>query len=658
LQTISTNNTPGNLTLSNTGGTVTLNINDADANPTNEIQSLTLTGNTLAISGSNSVILPTAVNTNLSVTGTASPLTLNSSTGTDVNILSGPGIGLSAGANTITINNTFQEQDGNPTNEIQTLSTNALPGNLTLSNGGGTVNLNVNDADANPTNEIQTLSIAGNSLSISGGNAITLPASSGTVTNVSGIAPISVANNTSTPQISINPLGITNTLIANDAITSEKILEGTIATSDIGDNQVTISKLPTGAATNKYLKGDGTWHQIFLDESPYHIPQFSSISNSLELSGMYYNLNGTLVLNGLPPSNDPNIAIFAGGRIGTTFPLGYDNIAIGTNSGNISQTGASNIYIGHNAGKNSTTSVGNHLIGYGSGQNLTSGNNNTLIGQFAGSSLTIGSSNVSVGDNSGSFGQSDSLNVLIGNLAQNPFGGKRNVTIGALSKNTNSLNIAIGYNTVVSFSGLNSSVIGSNSTCYSPNSVVLGSNIFISNSTFTNSIAIGNSTPITGANQARIGNTAITSIGGQVAWSTLSDGRFKTNVVPSKYGLEFIKKLRPVDYSVDKAKLKAFYGEKEQTAAKNESQPVQSGFIAQEVEAAAKELNLDFSGVDKPQNDKSTYALRYSEFVVPLVKAVQEQQDQIESQDKLIKELMVRLDRQDQLIKGLQDDKK
>src|SRR5262249_40206642 len=32
----------------------------------------------------------------------------------------------------------------------------------------------------------------------------------------------------------------------------------------------------------------------------------------------------------------------------------------------------------------------------------------------------------------------------------------------------------------------------------------------------------------------------------------------------------------------------------------------------------------DFSGVDKPKNDKDLYGLRYSDFVMPLVKAVQE----------------------------------
>lgn len=57
-----------------------------------------------------------------------------------------------------------------------------------------------------------------------------------------------------------------------------------------------------------------------------------------------------------------------------------------------------------------------------------------------------------------------------------------------------------------------------------------------------------------------------------------------------------------------------------------------SGFIAQEVEKAANSVGYDFSGVDKPKNEKDYYGLRYSEFVVPLVKAVQEQQVMIEKQ--------------------------
>ncbi len=49
-----------------------------------------------------------------------------------------------------------------------------------------------------------------------------------------------------------------------------------------------------------------------------------------------------------------------------------------------------------------------------------------------------------------------------------------------------------------------------------------------------------------------------------------------------------------------------------------------TGFLAQEVEAAAKKIGYDFSGVDAPKNENDLYGLRYAEFVVPLVKAVQE----------------------------------
>ena len=44
-----------------------------------------------------------------------------------------------------------------------------------------------------------------------------------------------------------------------------------------------------------------------------------------------------------------------------------------------------------------------------------------------------------------------------------------------------------------------------------------------------------------------------------------------------------------------------------------------------------------FNGVHAPENDKDNYSLSYAHFVMPLVKAVQEQQEQIKTQDQLIK---------------------
>jgi len=47
-------------------------------------------------------------------------------------------------------------------------------------------------------------------------------------------------------------------------------------------------------------------------------------------------------------------------------------------------------------------------------------------------------------------------------------------------------------------------------------------------------------------------------------------------------------------------------------------------------------VGYEFSGVDKPETEGSVMGLRYSEFVVPLVKAMQEQQSMIEEQKQLI----------------------
>ncbi|KAF2338082.1 tail fiber domain-containing protein, partial [Flavobacterium ginsenosidimutans] len=104
-------------------------------------------------------------------------------------------------------------------------------------------------------------------------------------------------------------------------------------------------------------------------------------------------------------------------------------------------------------------------------------------------------------------------------------------------------------------------------------------------------------------------------------WSNYSDSRLKKDIATSTYGLNFINKLRPVTYKM-----------------KTGTTELQSGFIAQEVETTANSIGYQFSGIVKPQNDSDYYSLRYSEFVVPLVKAVQEQQKLIEDQQTQISE--------------------
>ena len=73
------------------------------------------------------------------------------------------------------------------------------------------------------------------------------------------------------------------------------------------------------------------------------------------------------------------------------------------------------------------------------------------------------------------------------------------------------------------------------------------------------------------------------------------------------------------------------------TEKKHEIEKVQfTGFLAQDVEKAANNIGYDFSGIDK---SGKIMGLRYGDFVVPLVKAVQELSRQNEELQNQINEL-------------------
>ena len=119
-------------------------------------------------------------------------------------------------------------------------------------------------------------------------------------------------------------------------------------------------------------------------------------------------------------------------------------------------------------------------------------------------------------------------------------------------------------------------------------------------------------------------------------------------------GLDFINRLRPVNYNFDTRKYEEFLTKNmpedvrknylDQDFSKS-TNIRQTGFIAQEVEKAAKEAHYDFSsGLHVPENENENYSVSYSQFVVPLVKAVQEQQKMIELLKKQNEELMKRVE--------------
>ena len=141
-------------------------------------------------------------------------------------------------------------------------------------------------------------------------------------------------------------------------------------------------------------------------------------------------------------------------------------------------------------------------------------------------------------------------------------------------------------------------------------------------------------------------------IGGQVVWGTYSDARIKRKVRENVKGLDFILRLRPVTYRLDiDRQQQLLYGRVDTNTWKGKYDIEQirfSGFIAQEVEAAARAVGYDFSGVVPPGDENETgtdlYTMRYAEFVVPLVKAVQEQQAIIDRQQAVIEQQTAELD--------------
>jgi len=112
-----------------------------------------------------------------------------------------------------------------------------------------------------------------------------------------------------------------------------------------------------------------------------------------------------------------------------------------------------------------------------------------------------------------------------------------------------------------------------------------------------------------------------------------SDARQKKDIETSNLGLEFINKLRPVSYKWKVGKnVVTSDGERiDENGAKHSNDiitPVSGtrthyGLIAQEVKEALG--NNDFGGYVYDENT-DTMALRYDQFIAPLIKAIQEQQ--------------------------------
>jgi hypothetical protein len=368
---------------------------------------------------------------------------------------------------------------------------------------------------------------------------------------------------------------------------------------------------------------------------------------------------------------------------------GSDNVALGVFSSYFNTTGSRNISIGHqslysNTTGSSNTASGwqslysnttgdlNTAYGYGTLSQNNIGKNNSAFGGFALLWNTTGQENTADGSYSlfnNSTGQSNTAvgfsalwaNTTGGNNTATGWNSLYNNSLGtdntatgraSLYFNTSgSANVGVGVgaafssttgsnNTAIGFESLYGNTIGDNNTA-------VGYHALTSTASYTNSAAIGYNAQVTASNMIRLGDADVTSINGAVNFTVVSDRRFKKDISENVSGLPFIMKLRPVTYHMDMNEMAKFLNTPSNLRIKeseeNKEKVLQTGFIAQEVEKAAQDLGYDFSGVDRPDSKDDFYGLRYSEFTVPLVKAVQEQQSMIDTLEKEVRLLKEQL---------------
>jgi hypothetical protein len=342
---------------------------------------------------------------------------------------------------------------------------------------------------------------------------------------------------------------------------------------------------------------------------------------------------------------DYNLGTTALGYLALSSNTGVSNTALGYEAGSSNTSGQYNTAIGSSALIGNITGTQNTATGAlslyaGTGSNNTangyyalasnSSDNNTAVGALSLHGNTSGGDNVATGYTTLYTNTTGDYNTAVGSAAlYNNTNGFQNVAVGrgALISNTGGVN-----NTAVGMNALKSNSTGTNLTG-------VGDFTDVNADGYSMSGAFGYSSLITASNQVRIGDNNVTSIGGYANWTNISDGRVKKNIKQNVPGLAFINKLQPITYNLDLDAADniiqrhsgnsttgkfAQPAAQENTARLAKEKIVYTGFVAQDVEKAAKDLNYDFSGVDPAKNNKDLYGLRYADFVVPLVKAVQE----------------------------------
>jgi len=320
-------------------------------------------------------------------------------------------------------------------------------------------------------------------------------------------------------------------------------------------------------------------------------------------------------------SGNYNVAI--GDQCLTSMTSGEYNVGIGINAGQVTSTASYNVSIGYSsfpydgtysqtismgyqasASGSDAISIGNRAgnnnannsyacinIGTQAGNNLNGGDYNVNIGYLANQTLSTSSSNsVNIGNQAGRYNRDGTGRICIG---------YRSGYRGEYSDYDVGVGLYAGY--------------GEYTSDYCTNvGVYTGGTSYRSGSYCTNIGAYAQPSSTSAYGQFTLGNNQVSNLRcNDTSISSLSDQRDKTNIQDSKYGLEFIKDVRPVTFDWNRRD-GSMAGRKD------------VGFIAQEL----ADVELDYSShahtrlVDYTNPEK--LEARPHALLPILVKAVQE----------------------------------
>ena len=357
----------------------------------------------------------------------------------------------------------------------------------------------------------------------------------------------------------------------------------------------------------------------------------SLIVSNLRNLGIGGGLNQTVQTNNF--NGNENTALGFDALRGNTD--GYRNTAVGHNALFRNESGALNTAVGYRA-LEANTVFGNTAVGARSLHRNSTGTYNVAIGLSALSYNETGIGNVAVGSAALQLNTTGEQNVAIGNSSQSASStGIRNSSVGhgSLLRNETGIgnsglgwgallsNVDGDYNTALGYLALNSLDTGSGNTAVGmeafrylesgTNNTALGYGAGaddLGSGTLENATAIGYNAKVDASNKVRIGNTAVTVIQGQVAFTSSSDARLKDRITPVSDGLALINDLNPVSYHRT-----------------NNSEPdIEMGLLAQEVEATLEKHGLGNSGMVHQPNEDAYMSLRYNDLLAPMIRAIQE----------------------------------